>query len=64
MALAVLAVLIAGQAFWFDDIPGQAADMHILRLGVGFWLWYVSMVLITLGVIFGANERGVQPRSP
>ncbi len=63
MALAVLAVLIAGQAFWFDDIPGQAADMHILRLGAGFWLWYVSMVLITLGVIFGANERGSTPRS-
>ena len=57
MLLAVLAVLLAGQSFWFDDIPGQEVNMHILRLGLGCWFWYVSMVMMTLGVIFGADER-------
>lgn len=56
MALAVAAVLLAGQAFWFEEIPGQQANMQIVQLGAGFWLWYVSMVLITLGVIFGSGE--------
>jgi hypothetical protein len=55
-ALVVAAVLLAGQAFWFEDIPGQAANMHVLSLGAGFWLWYGSMVLMTMGVIFGSDE--------
>lgn len=58
MLLVVSAVLLAGQAFWFEDIPGQEVNMHIVRLGAGFWLWFGSMVLMTLGVIFGSDERG------
>lgn len=56
MGLAVAGVLLAGQAFWFEDIPGQETSMHILRLGAGFWLWYSSIVLLVLGVIFGSGE--------
>ncbi len=56
MLLAVLGVLLAGQAFWFEDIPGHEVNMRIVDLGAGFWLWYASMVLITLGVIFGSAE--------
>lgn len=63
MGLAVAGVLLAGQAFWFDDIPGQETSMHVLRLGAGFWLWYTSIVLVTLGVIFGSAEDGVSGES-
>ncbi len=56
MVMAVFAVLVGGQAFWFESIPGQGATMHILRLGIGFWLWYASIILMALGVIFGTGE--------
>lgn len=59
MVLAVMGVLLAGQSFWFDDIPGGETAMHVVRLGAGFWLWYASMVLVTLGVVFGADEGKV-----
>lgn len=55
IALAVVGVFLAGQAFWFEDIPGRHVSMHIVQLGAGFWLWYASMVLIALGVIFGSG---------
>ncbi len=57
MALAIMSILLAGQAFWFEDIPGQAVPMHVVRLGMGFGLWYVSLLLLALGVIFGADGR-------
>ncbi|MGB3916210.1 hypothetical protein J9253_19245 [Thiothrix litoralis] len=60
MLLAVMGVIVAGHAFWFTDIPGHEIKMHIVGLGAGFWLWYASMVLITLGVIFGSG----QPEQP
>jgi hypothetical protein len=56
MTMAVLAVLVGGHAFWFESIPSQGTTMHILRLGIGFWLWYASIILMALGVIFGINE--------
>jgi len=57
--ITLLALVLAGQSFWFDTIPGQAVDIAVLRLGAGFWLWYASMVLITLGVVFDAgNGKG------
>lgn len=55
MTLVVIAVLVAGQAFWFDTIPGQQANMQIIALGTGFWCWYTAIVLLTLGVIFGSD---------
>lgn len=59
IALAVAGVLLAGQAFWFEHIPGEYADVPVVALGSGFWCWYVSIVLITLGVIFDSGEREV-----
>lgn len=61
MVLVVVGVFLAGQAFWFEEIPGQYANMRIVQLGAGFWLWYASMVLITLGVIFGSGEGEITP---
>ncbi|MDD5394624.1 MAG: hypothetical protein PHE17_16540 [Thiothrix sp.] len=63
MLLVVVAVLLAGQSFWFEDIPGQRDNMHVVQLGAGFWLWYGSMVLITLGVVFGSGEGEARPPS-
>ncbi|QQZ29504.1 hypothetical protein HMY34_12370 [Thiothrix subterranea] len=57
MVVVVLGVLLAGQAFWFTEIPGQKANMQIVDLGMGFWMWYASIVLVTLGVIFGPTEE-------
>lgn len=57
MLLVVLGVLLAGQAFWFTEIPGQEANTRIVDLGMGFWMWYASIVLVTLGVIFGSTEE-------
>jgi hypothetical protein len=57
MVVVVLGVLLAGQAFWFTEIPGQDVNMRIIDLGIGFWMWYASIVLITLGVIFGPTEE-------
>ncbi|MEZ5451320.1 MAG: hypothetical protein R3E93_00680 [Thiothrix sp.] len=61
MALVVAGVFLAGQAFWFNEIPDEHANMQIVQLGAGFWLWYASMVLITLGVIFGSGEGELAP---
>lgn len=57
MLLAVGAVLLAGQAFWFESIPGETALMQITELGSGFWCWYSGMILMSLGVIFGSGDR-------
>ncbi|WGZ93848.1 MAG: hypothetical protein QJT81_18990 [Candidatus Thiothrix putei] len=57
MLVVVVGALLAGQAFWFTEIPGGDVDMRVSSLGTGFWMWYASMVLITLGVIFGAAEE-------
>ncbi|MFN3786109.1 MAG: hypothetical protein ACK4RS_04650, partial [Thiothrix sp.] len=54
---AVLAVLLAGQAFWFDAVPGEIVDSPIIGVGSGFWLWYASVILMALGVILGTGER-------
>lgn len=64
MVLVVLGVLLAGQAFWFTDIPGHEVNMHIVTFGAGFWFWYASMVLLTLGVIFGSAEEDDTPPQP
>lgn len=56
MWIAVAAVLLAGQAFWFEYIPNEQLNLRVMGLGLGFWLWYASMVFVTLGVIFGAGE--------
>ncbi|OQX13479.1 MAG: hypothetical protein BWK73_11895 [Thiothrix lacustris] len=57
MVVVVVGVLLAGQAFWFTEIPGQDTTMRIVDLGAGFWMWYASIVLVTLGVIFGPTEE-------
>ncbi|QTR48818.1 hypothetical protein [Candidatus Thiothrix anitrata] len=56
MGLAVAGILLAGQAFWFEEIPRDTGTMHVVRLGLGFWLWYVGLLLITFSVIFGVHD--------
>ncbi len=56
MLCVVVGVLLAGQAFWFDAIPTETRSTQIVSLGLGFWLWFSSMVLITLSVIFGSSD--------
>lgn len=63
MLLAVVATLLAGQAFWFESIPGEAAVMQITELGSGFWCWYIGMILMSLGVVFGAGDKSFSERS-
>lgn len=60
MALVVAGVLLAGQAFWFEKIPNEHSYAAIVELGTGFWLWYGSIVLLTLGVIFDSGDREMQ----
>lgn len=54
--LAGAAVLVATQSFWFEAIPGGEVDMPIAQLGLGFWCWYSSMILMAVGVFFGSEE--------
>ena len=56
MGLAVAGILLAGQAFWFEEIPRDTGTIHVVRLGLGFWLWYVGLLLITFSVIFGVHD--------
>ena len=56
MLLVVISALLSGQAFWFTTIPGEQVNMLVVGFGTGFWCWYVSMILITMGVIFGSGE--------
>jgi hypothetical protein len=56
MVLAVTGILLAGQAFWFEEIPRDAGAMQVVHLGLGFWLWYLGLLLITFGVIFGVHD--------
>ena len=54
--IAASAVLLATQAFWFSSIPGKYENMSIINMGVGFWLWYASLILICMGVVFGSDQ--------
>ncbi len=49
--LAVLAIIIASEAFLFDEIPLREAQQKILGYGLGFYLWYGSFYIAALGVL-------------
>ncbi len=49
--LAILAIVIASEAFLFDEIPLREAQQKILGYGLGFYLWYGSFYIAALGVL-------------
>jgi len=64
--LAVLAIVIASEAFLFDEIPLREAKQKILGYGLGFYLWYGSFYIAALGVLHkfilwkGLDKKGKQ----
>lgn len=54
---AALALLIATQAFWLTEIPGHMSNNQVISHGMGYWLWYFSILCIGLGVVLGADEN-------
>ncbi|WP_162596683.1 hypothetical protein [Thiofilum flexile] len=55
--VAAAAVLVATQAFWFVVMPGENENTNIIGQGLGFWLWYGSLIIICIGVIFGSDTE-------
>lgn len=49
---AAVALLVATQAFWFDALPETTQSVAITAKGIGFWLWYAGIFLMSLGVFF------------
>ena len=54
--LAAAGLLVATQAFWFDILPGTATSTEIVGQGIGFWVWYASIFLLGIGVVFGSDD--------
>ena len=54
--LAALGLLVATQAFWLEVLPGTSSSTEITGQGIGFWVWYGSIFLLGLGVVFGSDE--------
>lgn len=54
LILSLIAVLIASQTFYFHEIPTELYDkkIYIKELGLGFYVWYLSQILILIGVTF------------
>jgi len=52
-----LGMLLATQAFWFDVIPASSSSTPILGQEVGFWCWYISLLLLGFGVFAGADNQ-------
>lgn len=55
--VAAIALLCATQAFFFSEIPGQLENSQVVDFGLGFWLWYSSILLIGSGVVLGADDE-------
>lgn len=55
--VAAIALLSATQAFFFGEIPGQLENSQIIDFGLGFWLWYSSILLVGSGVVLGADDE-------
>jgi hypothetical protein len=55
--IAAAAVLVATQSFWFTVMPGKFENINIIGQGLGFWLWYGSLILMCVGVIFGSDNE-------
>lgn len=55
--VAAAAVLIATQSFWFMVMPGKDENINIIGQGLGFWLWYGSLIIMCIGIIFGSDTE-------
>ncbi len=49
---AAVGLLVATQAFWFDVLPETTESVVITAKGLGFWLWYAGIFLMSVGVFF------------
>ncbi|WP_020396746.1 hypothetical protein [Thiolinea disciformis] len=53
--VAAVGLLVATQAFWFTSVPGSSAESMVMGYGMGFWFWYISMLLLGVAVFFGSD---------
>lgn len=51
LLLAIVAVVVASEAFLFTEIPLRESQQQIFGFGLGFYLWYVSFYIAALGVL-------------
>lgn len=51
LLLAVFAILVASEAFLFKEIPFSKSE-EVIDLGLGFYLWYMSFMLVAGGTLF------------
>lgn len=54
--MALAGIVMATQAFWLHALPSDSVKMEITGLAPGFWLWYLSMLLLGIGIMLGAEE--------
>ena len=62
--VAAAAVLVATQSFWFMVMPGKEENINIIGQGLGFWLWYGSLIIMCVGVIFGSDTEAPSKDTP
>lgn len=53
--VAAVGLLVATQAFWFTSIPSSTAEAMVMGYGLGFWCWYISILLLGVAVFFGSD---------
>lgn len=54
--MALVAIIMATQSFWLHALPSDTVKMEITGLSMGFWLWYLSILCLGIGVMLGAEE--------
>lgn len=51
LLLAVFAILVASEAFIFKKVPFDSSE-EVIDVGLGFYLWYMSFILVAGGTLF------------
>jgi len=51
LLLAVFAILVASEAFLFKKVPFDNSE-EVIDIGLGFYLWYMSFILVAGGNLF------------
>lgn len=51
LLLSVFAILVASEAFLFKKVPFANSD-EVIDIGLGFYLWYTSFILVAAGNLF------------
>lgn len=51
LLLAVFAILVASEAFLFKKVPFDSSE-EVIDVGLGFYLWYMSFILVAGGTLF------------